>query len=186
MSRPTEPIKTGLSLEAFLEATAQSQDRCEFVDGRMFLMAGGTDRHNRLAFLLAMRLEVASQNKDCRVFLLDMFVRTPDERAYLPDVFVTCDESVDEPRVKHRPCFIAEVLSDSTEAIDRGEKFLSYRLIPELNTYVLLSQEVARAEVFTRQEDGAWRLDVLEGDAALVPVACLNARIPLRELYNAL
>ena len=185
MSRPTEPFKTGLSFEAFLETTESSPERFEFVHNEMFLMAGGTARHNRLAFALAMRLEAASENADCRVYLLDMFIRTPNEHAYLPDVFVTCDESEDAPRVRRKPCFIAEILSESTEAVDRGEKFLNYRLIPELKTYVLLSQDVTRAEVFTRQDDGAWRLEILEGDAVL-HVPCLNANVSLPELYRAL
>ena len=184
MSRPTGPFKTGLSFEAFLETTESSPERFEFVHNEMFLMAGSTARHNRLAGLLYAKM-LEFEHDDCRVYLLDMFIRTPNEHAYLPDVFVTCDESEDAPRVRRKPCFIAEILSESTEAVDRGEKFLNYRLIPELKTYVLLSQDVTRAEVFTRQDDGAWRLEILEGDAVL-HVPCLKANVSLPELYRVL
>jgi Uma2 family endonuclease len=184
MSRPVTPVKTGVSFAEFLEYTAVSQTRCEFVHGEVFEMAGGTDRHNRLAFLLAMRLENGNSNPACRVFLLDLFVRTPNGVGYLPDVFGVCGEDNDEPRVKRRPCFIVEVISASTEAIDRGEKFLNYRLIPELQTYVLLAQDTPRAEVFTRQHDGTWLLEILEGDATL-DIACLDASVKLLEVYEA-
>jgi Uma2 family endonuclease len=139
MARPEPPVKTGLTFEDYLEFEATSEVKHEFVDGQLFMMAGSNARHNRLAFLLAGRLEQNAQPLNCLVYLLDIKVLTPNDVGYYPDVLVICDTADDHPVIKRKLYLIIEVLSDSTEAIDRGEKLNNYGLFPSLQAYVLVN-----------------------------------------------
>jgi Uma2 family endonuclease len=103
MSCATEPVKTGLGFAEYLEYEQQSQVKHEFVAGQLFGMAGGSDRHNRPVFAIAMLFEVATQSNDCRVYPLDMLVRTPEDVGYYPDVLVTC-QSDNDTHAKRYPC----------------------------------------------------------------------------------
>ena len=123
-----------------------------------------------------------AESQACDVFFTDVLVKTPDDTGYYPDVFVVCDQSDTHPRVKRRPCLIVEVLSKSTEAIDRGEKLRRYCSIPSLETYIMLDQREARAEIYSRQTDGSWRYSTLEGDAML-PLPPLQLKVSLAALY---
>ena len=126
------PVKTLPSFEEFLAFEVTSQERHEFVDGSLFVMAGGTDRHNLMAVILTALLFSKAFPKGCYAQSNDVLVRTPNGKGYYPDCFVYCDKSLDSSRVKHRPTILIEVLSSSTEAIDRGEKWQAYQQIPSL------------------------------------------------------
>ncbi len=178
------PIKTQATFEDFLAFEIHSQERHEFVDGNLFVMAGGTDRHNLLAIILTAMLLNKAFPKGCYAQSNDVLVRTPSGKGYYPDSFVYCDRSLDQARVKHRPTIIVEVLSVTTEAIDRGEKWQAYQQIPSLEQYVLLSQVEPIAEVFSR--DGAeWRYKKLEGNAVL-QFPSLDFEVVLSSLYEQL
>lgn len=135
------PVRTGVTFEEYLKLEQGSPVNHEFVHGEMFMLAGTSSRHNRLAGRLYARL-LEAEAGTCQTFFADIKVRTPDPNGagYYPDVLVTCDED-DDPYVKCKPCLIAEVLSPSTEAVDRGEKLLNYQKIERLQAYVLLSQD---------------------------------------------
>jgi Uma2 family endonuclease len=184
MARSETPVKTGLSFDDYLVFEKTSLVKHEFVDGQLFIMAGASERHNRLAFLLAMRLEDISQAKGCQVYLLDLLVRTPNHVGYYPDVFVVCDSTDDEPHVKRKPCLIIEVLSDSTEVIDRGEKLENYTLIDTLQTYLLVNQEETKVEVYQREVEG-WKYNVLRA-GAMIYLPCLDLKLDLQSLYTKL
>jgi Uma2 family endonuclease len=178
------PIQTASSFDAFLEFEDHSEKRHEFVDGNLFVMAGGTDRHDHVGGGLYARLFLLASTGRFRVYK-DVIVKTPDETGYYPDVFVLIDPSSDTPRVKRRPCVIVEVLSQSTEAIDRGEKLHNYRTIPSLEQYVLLSQNEPLADVYSRQSDGTWRHDILE-QGAVLRFSSIDFSIDLAALYENL
>ena len=183
MSRAAEPVRTGLTFEEYLEFEETSPVKHEFVDGQLFMMAGGSIRHNRLTLILAARL-LAAETGTCRTFMADMKVRTPDDIGYYPDVLVTCDESDDDTHVQRKPCLIIEVLSDSTEAIDRGEKLRNYTKLASLQGYVLVSQNEPRMEMF-RREEGGWRYEVKEtGETLALP--CVDLELILDDLYAGL
>ena len=120
----------------------------------MFAMAGGTDNHNRIAINLIVPINAAAEAAGCNAFMNDVLVRTPDGIGYYPDVFVTCEEQNDGSRIKRKPCFVIEVLSDTTEAIDRDEKLRHYRKIPSLQAYILVSQHAKLFETFRRLPEG--------------------------------
>lgn len=179
------PVQSAISFEQFLEREIHATERHEFVDGNVFVMPGGTDRHNRIAINVMMQVLPAALNASCQAYMNDVLIRTPDETGYYPDVFVVCDSSQDSPRVKRQPCIIIEVLSESTAAIDRGEKLRNYRTIPALEVYVLLEQDAPLAEVFERQPDGTWRHDLL-GATSSLHFSRLGLSVPLQDLYQNL
>ena len=183
MTDRTEYVYKAESDEEYLRLEQMLDDRHELVDGMLFLMAGGTVRHNRIAGMLYAKLLEAMGDGECEAFIENVKLRFLDGTFYYPDVMVVCDSSDRDPRYRTQPCFVAEVLSGSTAPIDRGEKLLNYRTIPSLQTYVLLAQNTIRAEVYSKLPDGAWRYEVLEGDAIL-EIPCAGLKLPVSSLYK--
>ena len=148
----------------------------EYVDGEVFAMSGGTGDHAAVAANLIRELGNAVFGRGYRVLTSDMRVKIPDAPRYLyPEASVVCTR----PEYTDDTCDMltnpqVEVLSESCEAYDRGEKFASYQTIASLRCYVIASQTKARLEVFTRQEDGGWMLRSYgPGEhAVLDPIEC--------------
>jgi Uma2 family endonuclease len=181
MSRAAAPIRSGLTFEQYLEFEQTASQKHELVDGQLFAMAGGSDPHSRLAVRLGAYFEFADADQGCRTYDSDMKLRTPGGEGYYPDIMVVCDADDSHRYHKTRPCLLVEVLSDSTEAIDRGEKLRNYCKIETLRAYVLLSQDEPRAEVFRREADG-WRYEAIEADGIL-KLPCVNLELSVAELY---
>ncbi|GIW24585.1 Uma2 family endonuclease [Meiothermus sp.] len=179
MPRPEPVGKT--TFEAYLELEARSPVRHEFVDGMIFAMAGRTDYHATISLNIATQVRATARASGCFVYMENMLLQTPDGPTYYPDVFVTCEESNDGSRYKRFPCFVVEVLSESTSDIDRGEKLHNYR-IPSLKAYILVSSERKLVEVYRRLEDQTWRYEVLEG-AGELELPCLGLKLGLEEIY---
>jgi Uma2 family endonuclease len=146
--------------EEYLANEAQSQVKHEYVDGQVYAMAGGSDAHATIALNLASGLRNHIRGTGCRVFMSDMKARIePLNIFYYPDVMVTCDPRDRElPLFKRHPCLIVEVLSNSTEAFDRGDKFADYQHLESLKEYVLISQKRQRVDCFQRNPEGFWAL----------------------------
>ncbi len=183
MSR-VSPVKTELTFEDYVRFETTSSVRHEFVDGNLFVLAGSTKRHNLLAGLLCAKLLPVTLARGCFVYIADVIARMPSGKGYYPDLMITCDSSLDSQRTVLRPSIIVEVLSSSTEAIDRGERWEQYQTIPSLEQYVLLSQNEAVAEVFTRQQN-KWMYERMTGDAEL-SFSSLAFNVVLSELYQNL
>lgn len=164
-----------------MQLEAQSQIRHEFVDGFVFAMAGGTDYHNQIAINALFALRAAAQAAGCESYISDMLLQTPGG-TYYPDVFVTCEEPNDGSRLKHTACLIIEVLSESTEVIDRSEKLHNYQKLPGLQAYVLVSQDQQLVEVFRRLEDKSWRYEAIEEGEVQLP--CVEVAVKLDDLYR--
>jgi Uma2 family endonuclease len=185
MARVTIPVKTQVSPEEYLAFEETSSERHEFVDGQVFAMAGGTTRHNKIAGALYARALAANNDPSCEVFIENVKLMLEDESYYYPDVMICCEEDSSELRYRRRPCFIAEILSESTEAIDRGEKLLNYQKLESLQTYTLISQDKPRIEIFSRLPDGAWRYQLLETDAVL-KVPCAKFEVKVSDLFGSI
>ncbi|MBU0498912.1 MAG: Uma2 family endonuclease [Gammaproteobacteria bacterium] len=129
----------------------------EYVDGRIYAMTGASRAHNRAAGVLFARLFNHLEGSKCQVFQSDMKVGIQtlgSGRYYYPDVQVTCEEET-ASHVNTAPCLIIEVLSDSTSKRDRTEKLTGYRLIPELQEYLLCSQDSPHMEIYRKRADWA-------------------------------
>jgi Uma2 family endonuclease len=123
-------------------------------------MAGASDAHVTISLNCASLLKGHLRGTGCRVFMSDMKARLNRlNRFFYPDVMVTCDErDRSTPLSKNYPCLIVEVLSDSTEAFDRGDKFADYQEMETLTEYVVISQTRQRIDCFRRNEEGFWVL----------------------------
>jgi Uma2 family endonuclease len=186
MGLPAE--KHTMTLEEFLTWEAEQPERWEFFKGEAFMMAGGSDVHNLVTGNLYMALRLGLQNTRCNVFMSDVRLRlAEDDSLFYPDVFVTCSDADRARRqVKEDPVLIAEVLSPSTEAYDRGDKFAAYRRFPGLQTVLLLSQDRAHVECYTRDEDGRWILSEASGDTASLALPAFGFDLALADLYRNL
>ncbi|MDX2005920.1 MAG: Uma2 family endonuclease [Meiothermus sp.] len=173
------------TFEEYLELEDRAEVRHEFVDGFMFAMAGGTSDHNRIGGNIYRRVADAAEDADCDVFFADMKLVTPSRKSYYPDVFVTCEPREGKAKYKRSACWIVEVLSDSTESIDRGEKLHNYRAIPSLKAYVLVSQDQKLVEIYSRLDDNSWRYETFEpADNKPLELPCINRPLSLDEIYK--
>jgi Uma2 family endonuclease len=165
----------------YLAAEERSLEKHEFLDGEVHAMSGGTPEHGALAMAFGAALGSALLGRPCRVFSSDVRVRVKATGlAAYPDISVVCGklETDDEdPNAIANPALLVEVLSDSTEARDRGEKAAHYRLIPILREYVFVSQGRRRIEVYRRNEANRWELFEFEAgaEADLASVGCAIA-----------
>jgi len=172
-----------LSLERF------SEIRHEYLDGFVYAMAGESPEHSMICFNLAVAVGTQLKDSPCRGFSPNMKVRTGDKGLYAyPDLMVVCGEPRfhDEHRdVITNPTVIFEVLSRSTEAYDRGEKFLRYSTqIETLQDYVLVAQTEPRVEHFSRQPDGTCSHAELSGLAEVLSLPAINCQVALADVYS--
>ena len=146
----------------FVVFEERSDTRHEFLDGRVFAMAGGTPEHGALAAAMIRELGAALAAKPCRVFNSDVRVRiAATGLTTYPDLSVVCGRLETDPEDRNaitNPIVIVEVVSDSTEAYDRGAKAAHYRRVESLQEYVIVPQEERRIEVYRRLADGGWEL----------------------------
>jgi len=152
--------------EEYLASEARSPIRHEYIGGGIHAMTGGSLRHNVITLNIASLLRAHLRGSPCRTFINDAKLRVAKAGAYYyPDVMVTCDprhQSVGSTdMVVESPRLVVEVLSPSTEGIDRREKLLAYRSLPSLQEYVLISQEEAKIEIHRRQGDIGWETVIL-------------------------
>ena len=163
----------------------ESSVRHEYVGGVIYAIVGATKRHNRIINNISGRLWNAARGGDCRVYTQSVKLRADDEVIYYPDVMVACGPEGDDPLIEDAPCLVVEVVSPSTETIDRREKMLAYRRIPTLKAYLIVDQERRYVERHWRGEKGEWRQGgVMEGGT--VPVPCPETGFPLAEIYEGL
>lgn len=173
--------------EEYLALERLAPFRSEYHAGEIFAMAGASPEHNIITVNLTVMLALQLRGGPCRPFATDIKVRVgPAEMYAYPDVLVVCGERryADEQRdVLLNPSVIIEVLSSTTEAYDRGDKFAGYRHLESLQEYVLVAQDRPRVEQYTRQPDGLWLLTEAEGLEAMVHLPSIDAGLALSEAY---
>lgn len=144
----------------YLDWETQQELKYEYLDGEAYAMTGGTIPHNAIAINLIAALRNHVRGGACRVLGADAKVGITEQGPFFyPDVLVTCDER-DRRAIKfvQFPCLVVEVLSQTTEAHDRGAKFSQYRRLESLREYVLLSSEQVSVDIFRLNERGKWEL----------------------------
>ena len=165
-------IETDLSPEEYIAGELLSEVRHEYISGRMFERDWSSVNHNYIAGNLLGELGSHLRGKRCAPFMNDMKVRireARDESYYYPDVMVNCDPAGQQTYFCDTPALIVEVLSPSTEAIDRREKLTAYRRLPSLHTYILAEQDKREVTVYRRLPEG-WEKTILTGaDTLAVP-----------------
>lgn len=180
---PVHQLKDRITVEGYLLGENDGTWRHELVGGRIYAMAGASERHNTVQLNVAgaFNLSVADP---CRVFSGDMKLRVDvgdDVRFYYPDVFVSCAPSTDDGYVRRDAVLIVEVLSPTTERTDRYEKFAAYKELPMLSEYVLLAQDVPSVEVYRRRAN--WLVETYgPGDA--VAFESIGQTMTVEQIYN--
>ncbi len=176
-----------LTPEQYLELDRASQLRNEYYDGRMYAMSGGTHAHAIVARNLTSAIQSAVGTR-CIATQSDLRVRVSPAGLYTyPDIVVVCGQPqyVDGRKdTLANPILVAEVLSPSTEAYDRGFKSVQYRTLETLQEYVLVSQTEPRVEVFRRQAGGTWLLSESAGLDASCALESLACNIKLADIYS--
>jgi Uma2 family endonuclease len=188
-----------LTIEEYLALERTEAERHEYLDGCVYAMAGESPDHGRICVNLTRRLAEQLDSSGCEVFSKDLKVRCgPTPRpgqsmqglfAY-PDLVVVCGALQFHDQVQDvvvNPRVILEVLSPSTEAFDRGEKFHRYRRwLPTLTDYVLVAQDRPVIDHYHRTETGQWVVDILEGLSAQLHLPSIGCTVPLAEVYERL
>lgn len=173
-----------VSVEEYLAMEKASTVRHEYLAGEVFAMAGGSPDHNRIAQDTSHCIASQLRGRGCEDFGPDQRVQTGPAGLYTyPDLTVVCGkpEFVEETLTNATAVF--EVLSSTTEAYDRGEKFRLYQRIPTLKLYVLVSQDKPQVETFVRQADGDWSYSLTEGLDSMVQLPAIGCALKLAEIY---
>ena len=159
-------------------------ERHEFYRGEVFTMDGSRRVHGLIGGNLSAALKFHLKGSPCRAFIADMKVQVADDALFYPDVFVTCDaEDLKTELIFRNPKLIAEVLSPTTQAFDRGLKFAAYRQIVALQEYLLVDPDTRRVEVFRRNERGLFELHDQTGAVELY-LASVELRLAMDEVFD--
>lgn len=155
--------KRRMTPEEYLTFDSVSDIKYEYFNGEIFAMTGGSLNHNQININIASQLKNKLIGTPCRPLASDMRVKVKEIGKYTyPDIVIACG-NIELEKFKGletllNPVAIIEILSDSTEAYDRGKKFTHYRLIPSLREYILVSQNHCNVEQFSRADNGIWQI----------------------------
>lgn len=178
------PDRLSMSAEEYLAWEPTQEERYEYWDGEVVAMTGTTRNHNRISGNFFRILDDALVDRPCEPYIGDIKVQVERGQNYFyPDVVVTCDDRDNDPQLVQFPGLIIEVLSPSTEAVDRGAKFAKYRQFSTLQEYVLVQVEQPGVEMFRRNQQGQWVLSEYGlGDS--LQLESVDVEIAIGDLYR--
>ncbi len=175
--------------DEYLELEVKAEYKSQYVAGEIYAAAGTHPVHNDIAVSLVALLHTQFRGRPCKTYFADVRLRAQaGDLCSYPDVMTLCGEPKFDTRFNppslHNPQVIFEVLSPSTEAFDRGDKFARYRLLESLTDYVLVSSEQMRVEHFVRQPDGSWTFREYHDPGHALPLTSVDCTLPLGEIYE--
>jgi Uma2 family endonuclease len=181
--------QSGLTYAEFAAGEMEGALKHDFVRGRVFAMSGSTPEHAALTVAVSSMISSQLRGKPCRTYSPDLRIRiqAADVATY-PDVSVVCgdlERSVEDANSAVNPTLIVEVLSDSTEAYDRGDKFSYYRLLPSLQTYVLVSQRKVAIERHVRNTDNSWTMTAF-GPGERIVLESISCELSVDDVYEGI
>lgn len=171
--------------QAYLEGEKRAKERHEYMDGKLYAMAGTSRRHNRIALNIVRHLPLSNRDGcPCDIHSSDVKVRAGKRKAfYYPDVIVGCAPDDTDAYYLEKPCLLVEVTSKSTEWKDYNEKLVAYQTLETLQAYLVLSQDKPYATLFYREEDGGWWVKTYEGLDQVIPLPCPETSLTLADIY---
>jgi Uma2 family endonuclease len=170
----------------YLEREERSSLKHEYVNGRIYAMSGASLAHNTIAGNLFAALRPHLRGCGCRVFISDVKVSIESRNCfYYPDLVITCDER-DREASKYLcfPRLVVEVLSDSTEAFDRGDKFEDYQQLKSLQEYVLISSKRPLVQCYRRTPERPWLFETFAGKQSDFHFESIRFSMSLADLYE--
>lgn len=174
------------SPEEYLALERVAEYKSQYFAGEIFAMAGGSPRHNLISTNVIGELHTRLKGRPCKVYPSDQRLKISASGLYTyPDISVVCgEEQFDDEDLLLNPLLLVEILSESTEAFDRGKKFEHYRKIPSLREYLLIAQDRYKVEQYAKQEDGRWVLLSEASDLQdVIQLPSLNCELAVAELY---
>ena len=184
----TSQPKPHLTPEEYLAIERKAGAKSEYLRGEMFAMSGVSRHHVRIVTNLIAELDTQLRDRPCDVFSTDLRTKVSPVGLYTyPDVIVVCGEARFEDQhvdTLLNPTLVIEVLSDSTEAYDRGEKFGYYRTLESLTECVLVSQRECRIEQFVRGESGQWIFSECNDPAGALQLRSIDCRLQSSRVYH--
>jgi Uma2 family endonuclease len=183
----TRLAETSYTAEQYLSLERSADHKSELVNGRIYSMSGASRRHNLIVLNIGSELRAQLRGRDCEAYVNDMRVKVRRTTMYTyPDVVALCDRP--ELEDGHgdtllNPSVIIEVLSDSTEKYDRGEKFAHYRKLESLREYILVSQDKIRVEQYVRHGEH-WVLSEISDPGDALRLESLGCEVALRDIYD--
>jgi Uma2 family endonuclease len=174
-----------MSVADYLAFEEMTEGRREYIGGEIHAMSGSTLAHNRISGNIYASLRTALRGGPCQVFMVDVKVRLEVAREdifYYPDVVVSCHPEEGKSHFTRTPTLVVEVLSPSTETIDRREKHQNYRHAPTLEEYVLVAQDRREVTIFRRAS--GWQSEVLTAPDAVAEFRSVRQALPLAEIYD--
>ncbi len=175
------------SPEEYLALERSAEYKSQYFAGEIFAMAGGSPRHNLISANVIRELGTQLKKRPCKVYPSDQRIKVATTKLYTyPDVVVVCGkEQYDDDDNLINPTLIVEVLSESTEAHDRGKKFEQYRRISSLKEFLLIAQDRCQVEQYFKQENGIWGLlsETSELQSA-IKLPSLDCELAVAEIYD--
>ena len=173
--------------EEYFAWEEQQLERHELIDGEVYAMTGRTVNHSQIAVKFISLFDNHLSGGGCKTLNSDCRVNIVESNNYTyPDVSVTCDDR-DKNTTQYitYPCLLIEVLSDSTEAYDRGRKFRMYRKNPVLQDYVLVNSAKIEIDLYHKTDTGNWKIiDYQQGD--IVELKSVNLTFPIERIYEGI
>ena len=179
-------VKVYTTVEEYLHFERQAETKSEYCDGKVYAMAGASERHNTIMMNIAAELHQQLKRRPCRVYPSDLRVRVSPTRYYYPDVTVVCGEpelADDVMDILLNPTLVVEVGSPSTAGFDEGVKFAHYRQVASLQEYLMVAQDKPRLVHYVRQADGSWRLTETSDFNATVPLPSIGCALAVADVY---
>ena len=183
----SSPRPNRLTPGEYLELERKAEIRSEYIAGRMYAMSGASRRHGLIAVNVTRELSSQLRQRDCEVYASDMRVKVAPTGLYTyPDIVAVCGEAQfydEQTDTLLNPTVIVEILSDSTEAYDRGEKFAHYRRLDSLREYVLIAQNRVRVEHY-RREGEEWVLSEVSEPDAILHLVSIDCHVGIAAIYE--
>jgi Uma2 family endonuclease len=182
-------LKHRYTLEEYFDLELSSNERYEYWNGEVFCMSGVSENHAQIEGNLTLVLRLALRERGGRVFLANMRIKVPSLPPYrYADLSALCGapgfEKIGGVDVLTNPTLIVEVLSDSTEAYDRGDKFTHYKSIPSLREYLLVAHHRPHITQYVKQDDGSWGYCEINELGASLRLPSVGVVLELPEVYQ--
>lgn len=178
------------TIEEYLEIQESSEEKLEFRNGEIVAMAGGTANHSLISTSITTALDNAidENQKDCIVFTSDMKVKIEKFNAFVfPDSSVVCGEAVynnEKQTILKNPILLIEILSESSQNYDKGQKFEYYRSLPSFKEYMIIYQTMPKVQTWFKEAEDLWRIGNAEGLDAVIRLHSIGLEIALKDIYK--
>lgn len=181
-----EPLT--LTVTEYLTLERAADYKSEYSRGEMRPMTGASRKHNLIATNIVASLHFQLRKQPCEVYPSDMRIKVEaTELITYPDISVVCGEPHFDDSHKDtllNPTVLIEVLSPSTAAYDRGDKFENYRQLPSLQEYLLVAQEKLHVEQYSRQPDHTWRFSEYKRVGDRLYLTSIQCELTLEDIYE--